>query len=120
MTRETALVLLSIIVYVSSAHKVEKAAAIPTRYNAWAAGSNNCSCASDITALKREILQEVHQRQELKGALETYVSELYELRALVTALKNATKGKCLFGHRTVSLTLSTYSCNKGRWVAYWL
>ncbi|XP_046361321.1 cerebellin-1-like [Haliotis cracherodii] len=91
MTRETALVLLSIIVYVSSAHKVEKAAAIPTRYNAWAAGSNNCSCASDITALKREILQEVHQRQELKGALETYVSELYELRALVTALKNATK-----------------------------
>ena len=64
-----------------------------SRYNAWAAGSVNCSCTKEINALKRELLHEIHNRQELKGALETYVTELYELRATVRHLKNDTRGK---------------------------
>lgn len=62
----------------------------PSPYNAWVAGSNNCTCVRELSQLRKELQEEVVQRQELKGALETYVSELYELRALVKALKNST------------------------------
>lgn len=60
----------------------------PAPYNAWVAGSNNCTCVRELTALKRELQEESVQRRELKSAVETYVSELYELKAMMRALRN--------------------------------
>ncbi|KAK7115298.1 cerebellin-1-like isoform X2 [Littorina saxatilis] len=75
----------------SSAHsRLPDLAPKPQPYNAWVAGSNNCTCVRELTQLKKELQEESQQRQELKGALETYVSELYELRAMVRSLKNST------------------------------
>ena len=76
----------------SSAHsgQQQQRAPRPNPYNAWVAGSNNCTCVRELTQLKKELQEESAQRHELKGALETYVSELYELRALVKSLKNST------------------------------
>nr|KAG5712157.1 hypothetical protein BaRGS_014507 [Batillaria attramentaria] len=62
----------------------------PHPFNAWVAGSNNCTCVRELTQLKKELQEEVNQRQELKGALETYVSELYDLKAMMRSLKNST------------------------------
>ncbi|XP_076470698.1 uncharacterized protein LOC143300710 [Babylonia areolata] len=55
-------------------------------FSSWAAGGLNCTCARELNLLKKEVEEERVQRLELKGALETYVSELYDVRALVQGL----------------------------------
>ncbi|CAL1547218.1 unnamed protein product [Lymnaea stagnalis] len=51
----------------------------------WIAGSTNCSCTRELTALKRDLREEINQRLALRAALDTYVTELYELRTLVVS-----------------------------------
>ncbi|XP_005094580.1 EMILIN-2-like [Aplysia californica] len=53
--------------------------------NPWVAGNTNCSCMRELNALKRDLREEMNQRLALKAALDTYVSELYDLRNQVTA-----------------------------------
>ncbi|KAK6178137.1 hypothetical protein SNE40_012958 [Patella caerulea] len=64
---------------------------VPTRYNTWVAGTNNCSCSNQIDTLNKDLQKEVAARNELKGTMETYVSELHALQAIVNSIQNGTK-----------------------------
>ncbi|KAL8618116.1 hypothetical protein ACOMHN_044685 [Nucella lapillus] len=59
-------------------------------YRTWAARPPvNCSCGREVGQLTKAVEEERQQRQALKSSLETYVSELYELRAMVKALNTS-------------------------------
>lgn len=82
---------LSLLIGQSHGYDDDEMEPMPVLYNSWMAGSNNCTCVRELTAIRKELQEEITLRRELKGALETYVSELYELRAVVRALRNNSK-----------------------------
>uniref|UniRef100_A0A0B7AR95 C1q domain-containing protein n=1 Tax=Arion vulgaris TaxID=1028688 RepID=A0A0B7AR95_9EUPU len=55
-----------------------------TNSSTWITSSSNCSCVLEVTALKRDLREEINQRLALKAALDSYVAELAEVRSLAS------------------------------------